>query len=384
MGRHELYSKDARVVLVGGADKHEALRVAVERSGFVANVEARWAASGKPKDQFSVVIKPNIMTASVREEDSPVYTDPALVEALFGILRQEGFSRFAVVESENVYNYSYRGRTVRKVAEMCGYTGTGYDIANLTEEAVPCDYAGLLGAHTAGRTWMEADYRVSFAKNKTHWQCYYTGCLKNVYGCLPEWDKMLFYHGRRRGKDIEFHDATVEVVERFPVHFGFLDAWVSGDGLTGHVRDASPNPTRMILASENILALDWVAGEKMGLDPMTNVVVRKAVARWGPVRVERDGDMTPWVRWRNLRPIVLWVMDIVEEWYGVSRFFSRLAAAYQDPRFPPVNRLQWFFGLAHVVVRALERLAVTSTLEQQAPRRREMTGGLEGQRPGGV
>ncbi len=372
MEQHAVYSRDARVVLVGGTDKLEAMAAAIERSGFVEHVRARWALSGKPKEAFTIAVKPNIMTASLPENESSVYTDPALVEALIERLLGEGFTALSVVEAENVFNYSYVGRRVARVAEMCGYSGKNYRVASMTEEAVPHDYGGVLGRHVVGRTWKEADYRISFAKNKTHWQCYYTACLKNVYGCLPEWDKMHAYHGRRRGKNIEFYEAAIEMAHDFPVHFGFLDAWVSGDGLTGHVRDPSPNHTHMLLASENIFALDWVAGEKMNVDPMTNSVIREAVAKWGPIRISRDGDMTPWPDWKNVRSIVVKVMDVTEEWYGVSRFLSRLGAAYQDPRFKPVSRFQWFFRLAHVVVRAIESLATTSTGSATPPRLTEM------------
>jgi hypothetical protein len=134
MSKHEIYSRDATVYLVSGKDKFDALHRAIEQSGFVANLLARWSASGKSKQDFLIVIKPNIMTASLHQEDSPVYTDPALVEDLIHIMREQGFANFAVVEAENVYNYSYTGRRVHKVAEPCGYTGNGYRIASMTEE----------------------------------------------------------------------------------------------------------------------------------------------------------------------------------------------------------------------------------------------------------
>ena len=292
-----------------------------------------------------------------------MYTDPKLVEELIAVIRGQGFEQIAVVEAENVYNYWYRGRRVAKVAEMCGYTGQGYRIASMTEEKTRLDYGGLLGEHVVGRTWLEADYRISFAKNKTHWQCYYTACLKNIYGCLPEWDKMHYYHGMRRGKNIEFSDATIEIVDRLPVHFGFLDAWVSGDGLTGHVRDADPNHTRMIFASANIFALDWVAGEKMNLHPLDNVVIQKAVQRWGTININRVGDMTPWSGWDNVRPFVVKSLDILEEFYALSRFMSRAMAAQQDPGFKPVSRFQWFFSFTHKIVSLVDGLTT-----KQVPR----------------
>jgi uncharacterized protein (DUF362 family) len=349
-GRHPIYARDAKVFVMTGEDKIKVFGEIIEGSNFIQHVVGHWEGSGKSREEYLIAIKPNIMTASIYEEESPVYTDPSLVETLIEILRQEGFRRFVVVESQNVYSYSYTKRRVPEVAMMCGYGFAGYEVVDLSEDTVDFDYGGALGRHKAGRAWLEADYRISFAKNKTHWQCYYTACLKNVYGCLPEWDKMYHYHG----KGIEFFQSTVLIADKIPVHFGLLDAWTSGDGLTGHVRDASPNQTRTFLASENIYALDWVVGEKMRVDPMRNYVMRDAVQRWGPIRITREGDMTPWRPWRNVRPVVISVMDFMEERYWLSRFMSRLMASRMDPRFPPVSRWQWFFGVGQALVRLIE------------------------------
>jgi uncharacterized protein (DUF362 family) len=340
------------VHLATGENKFEAFHRVLDQSGFVAHLLDHWQASDRAKEDFLIAVKPNIMCASRCEEDSPIYTDPALVEDLIGIMKGEGFKRFVVVETENVYNYSYTGRRVSEVAALCGYSGDGYEIVDLAEDSVAFDYGGTLGRQRAGRPWLEADYRISFAKNKTHWQCFYTACLKNVYGCLPEWDKMLHYHGR----NIEFYQATVLIADRIPVHFGLLDAWTSGDGLSGHVRDARPNQTRTFFASDNIFALDWVAGEKMQIDPARNAVIREALQRWGPIRISRQGDMTPWHPWANVRPIVVTLLDFFEERYWLGRFMSRAMANQMDKRFPPVRRWQWFFGIAQAITGLVENL----------------------------
>ncbi len=355
MRRHPIYSSDAAVYVESGSDKLAALEAALTKSGFFDDVESVFAASGKTRGDFLVALKPNIMTASKLEVPSPVVTDPEMVEFLLDGLRARGFTNLAVVESHNVYDYSYTRRTVRAVAELVGYTGNGYRIVDLTDEKEPFDYGGVLGVHPVGRTWREADYRISFAKNKTHWQCFYTGCLKNIYGCLPEWDKMKHYHGRRR----EFYQSCILMLDALPVHFGLLDAWVSGDGLSGHVRDADPNMTLSVFASKSVLALDWVMGEKMGIKPTDNVVIREAMKAWEMPEITRVGDMTPWRPWSNVRPFIVWVLDIVEEWYYVSYFFSRSLASSQDKRFPPVSRWQWLFGVIQKLSQLVERLTVT-------------------------
>ena len=65
------------------------------------------------------------------------------------------------------------------------------------------------------RAWRDADFRVSFAKNKTHSYCYYSLTLKNIYGALPLANKFKEYH---TGRDI--YRTTMEYLAAFPVHFG--------------------------------------------------------------------------------------------------------------------------------------------------------------------
>jgi uncharacterized protein (DUF362 family) len=332
------------------------MRRAMDVSGFFENLEAVYVESGKPRDEFLIAIKPNIMTASVREDPSPVYTDPALVEYVLDGLRDRGFQELAVVEARNVFDHNWQGRSVKAVAEMVGYSGDGYRIEDLSEQAEPFDYGGVLGEDRVGRTWRDADYRISFAKNKSHWLCYYTGCLKNIYGCLPEWDKMKHYHGKGR----DFFECCILILDAFPVHFGFLDAWVSGDGFSGHVRDSKPNHTKTIFASENIFALDWVMGEKMGVEPTASNVIQEALRKWQKPEIEREGDLTPWTPWQNLRPFTVKALNLLVKAYWTSIFLSRALASQQDPRFPPVYQWQWFFGIFQAIARMIEPLSTSA------------------------
>lgn len=352
LGGHPVYSQDAPVFIETGDNKFDTLKQTINKSKFLDHVAAQWKQSGKPKEKFSIAIKPNIMTGSVQEKDSPVVTDPELVECLIDQLIQTGFSNIAVVEARNVYDYSYQNRDVKSVAKMAGYKVDNYRIEDLSEQPEPFFYGGVLGQHVVGRTWRDADYRISFAKNKTHWQCFYTGTLKNVYGCLPQWDKMKHYHGHRK----EFYESCILIADRFPVHFGFLDAWISGDGFSGHVRDANPNRTKTIMASPNLLALDWVMGEKMNIDPALNYVIQEAMHRWGTIHITRKGNMTPWPDWTNVGGFTVIALDVMEELYWISRIFSRAFASYQDKRFPPVKRWQWFFGPIQWTVRIFESI----------------------------
>ena len=150
---------------------------------------------------------------------------------------------------------------------------------------VPHHFDGPVGDHFVGPTWRDADFRISFAKNKTHTWAWYTLCLKNIYGTLPLQNKIHEYHYKR-----EIYYPTIDMLVAFPVHFGIVDAFIGADGPFGIFADKDPNPTRTVIAGENIVAVDWVGASKMGLDPMVSRYMQLAVQVFGRPKIDLVGD----------------------------------------------------------------------------------------------
>jgi len=320
-----------KVVVLKGNDKFDLLGRALEDSGFFEVLEKKFAASGKPKEGFSVVIKPNFMYLH-HKKDVSTYTDPQLVEELVDWIVEKGFTNVSIVEAQSTLGNYYKNREVVKVAEYVGYsTGKNYKIIDLTQDMVPYDYGGRLGRHFVGKAWRDADFRVSFAKNKTHVFCHYTLTLKNIYGTLPMQNKLKEYHTRR-----EYDWPTIETLKHFPVHFGIIDAIYSADGQFGVIVDPTPNRSDTIIAGENLMAVDWVGAKKMGLDPDDPKVGRflpLAVEAFGKPEVVWIGDKSPYAPWKNVSEFFIQSLDIIEEAYAFSDWwFSGLTA--MDPYFP--------------------------------------------------
>lgn len=326
-----------RVVSVCGDDKLALLDQALEQAGLAAALERRLAELGRTREALAIAIKPNLMFM-YSEHDRSTFTDPELVEHLVDWLRARGYTNLAIVESQSAYGNFFFDRDVRHVAEVVGYEPRGrYRIVDLTEEMVPHRFDGPLGDHFVGPTWRDADFRLSFAKNKTHTWAWYTLCLKNIYGVLPLQDKIREYHNKR-----EIYYPAIDMMVAFPVHFGVIDAFVGADGPFGIFADKEPNPTRTIIAGENIVAVDWVGASKMGLDPMVSRYMQLAVQVFGRPRVDLVGDASTYPGWRNVpRPVIeLW--DNAEECYGFTNMvFSLLNHEYVSAAFRrrPVSRL---------------------------------------------
>jgi uncharacterized protein (DUF362 family) len=343
-----------------GEDARSALDQVLEATRFDALVEAKVSASGKARSEFLVAIKPNFMFAYDRRDRS-TYTDPALVHHLVERLRRIGVERVKVVEAQCTYGEYFHGRSVGEVARYLGYDGSaGYEVVDLTlDEAERQDLGPHLGVHPVPRTWRDADLRVSFAKNKTHCYAYYTLTLKNVFGALALANKFKEYHCKRG-----IYATTIDYLRAFPVHYGLVDAWLSADGPFGIFADPAPNETRTVLGGEDLVAVDWVAATRMGLDPMVSPFMAEAVKAFGKPAIELVGDASPWRPWLNV-PRVL--TSFTNHGLDASHFLGNLfyaGCAHMDEAAFPLRRQGAFVSLLRRTTTPLRRAFFVCSAER--------------------
>ncbi len=337
-----------------GEDKLALLDQVLETTHFFDLLKKRFRESGKsnPKD-FKVVIKPNFMFMHSRHDIS-TYTDPELVEALVARIHDQGFTNITLVEAQSTYGNYYKNRDVLSVARYVGYPvdkdgyapHKRYRMVDLTKEMVPYDYGNIpeeqdplgfcrkLGWHYVGPTWRHADFRISFAKNKTHIFCHYTLTLKNIYGTLPMQNKLKEYHTKR-----EYDWPTIASLTHFPVHFGLIDAFTSADGQLGVITCPDPKLTMTIIGGENLMAVDWVGAKKMGFDdpydPQVGRFLPLAVAVFGKPEINWVGDehaQEVYQPWENVREEIIESLDVIEEAYVFSNWWFG-ALTSMDPYF---------------------------------------------------
>ncbi|HLB72176.1 MAG TPA: hypothetical protein VJJ51_14130, partial [Candidatus Methanoperedens sp.] len=82
-------NKPVKVVALKGDEKFSLLEKALDESLFWKVLEDRFTESGKTKEQFLIALKPNMMMAYSRTDNS-VITDPELVEHLIDLLIGKG------------------------------------------------------------------------------------------------------------------------------------------------------------------------------------------------------------------------------------------------------------------------------------------------------
>ena len=279
-------------------DKFKALDKVLEATAFFEKLDGAWRKSGKSQEAFSIIVKPNFMFM-YNTQDLSTYTDPKLVEYLIDRLFDRGFRNLAAAEARSTYGTFFTNREVKTIAHHIGLTEKNYRVIDLSENLEDYQYSGKLGNHYVNREWKQADFRIAFAKNKTHSYARYTLCLKVIYGALPMENKFLEYHHSR-----DIYSTTIEYLKRFPIHFALIDAHISADGPFGIFADKKPNATETIIGSEDLVAADWIGAAKMGLDPMVSDYMKQAVEAFGKPQIKLMGDRSLYPDWVNVTDVI--------------------------------------------------------------------------------
>ena len=317
--------KVVKVAAIKDTDKFRALDRVLETTDFFAKLDRVFDQSGKAKEAFSIIVKPNFMFMySVK--DRSTFTDPELVEYLIDRMFERGYRNLACAEARSTYGTFFTNREVKTVAHHIGLTEKNYHVIDLSEDLEEYQYEGKLGKHWVNREWKRADFRIAFAKNKTHSYAIYTLTIKDIYGALPMENKFLEYH-----HDRDIYSTTIEYIRHFPVHFALIDAYISADGPFGIFADKEPNHTDTIIGSEDIVATDWIGAAKMGLDPLESNYMKQAVEAFGKPKVKMIGDRTIYPDWVNVSDVIpLLAFGVIDRDYYFGNLFYSVFSYMED------------------------------------------------------
>ncbi len=278
-------------------DKRKHLRSVLDESGLPDQLSLRAHALGKTVADLHVAIKPTFMLGYHHRDRSPL-TDPELLDELARYLQAQGCTDIAVVEGRNLYDQFYQHRTVDDVASYFNIRSPHFRVVDASEEQIPHDYARGLGQYTIGRTWKEADFRISFSKLRSHPIELAFLTVGNIESVGARCDEFLFIE-----RQANRTTAVMMLLDEVPPHFALLDAYDhTPDGLVGVMGGARPLSPKRLYAGADALAVDTVAARHLGVQhPRESSLLRAAChcfGGWsGPIDVV--GTDTPVDAWRG-------------------------------------------------------------------------------------
>jgi uncharacterized protein (DUF362 family) len=227
----------------------------------------------------TVVVKPNLCTA-VPEKWAMSNTDPRIAHALCELLLTRA-AKVYVVESDGLR------QTAWEAFEVSGYRpleALGVTLVNLSEaEQVEVDVPPA-GRVKLPRLMLNGDVFITLPVLKTHALTYFTGSIKNQWGCVPQYDRILLHQ--------YLNPMLAELHAIFKPQLSIMDAIIAMEGRG----PANGKPRRMdlLLASRDSVALDATGMRLAGLDPLRcqhlMLTAEKGLGQWRQEAISVDGD----------------------------------------------------------------------------------------------
>jgi len=271
-----------------------------------------------------VALKPNLLSAA--DPIKAVTTHPSMITAIGSILGKVT-NKIVIAESPGS-GYNYDKKVLEKTYKLCGIT----DAANSAGIELNFDTSFETISFPAGKLVkrfeiispiLHCDCYINLCKFKTHGLMYMSGAIKNIFGVIPGRLKP-GYHSTMANNEL-FAGMLLDLASLVPPKLTIVDAVIGMEGDGPFSGD--PRPVGLLLASEDLLSLDLVLSEMMGIPADNN-----------PLMVE--------ARRRNMFPSNLDDIDVVgmdKRQLRIDGF--KLPASYSKLRKNDISRGGFLMGL---------------------------------------
>ncbi len=263
---------NSRVSIVRCGDYgREAVDAAVLQS-----LESTGGIGGVVRPGDSVLLKVNLLSPTGPE--AAVTTHPAVVRAVAGAVLEAG-GQPIIADAPGYLYAGGKSKALRKsgileAAEQLGIRAVQFE--NMERPFIRTEVPGAEWMHEvmAARLALESDVIISLPKLKTHSGTWYTGAIKNMFGCVATRSRK---QAHNLGVHEKFAGAVVDIFSAVKPALAVMDAVVGMEG--EGPQHGRPRHTGLIMASRDCVALDSVASTLIGFNPLEILTVRNAAAR---------------------------------------------------------------------------------------------------------
>lgn len=223
-----------------------------------------------------VLLKPNIL--AIRPPEDAVTTHPAVVSAMCELVSEMGGVPIIgdgsgiLRPGSSTSSQALKVSGIEDVASRYGVELKNFETYGYSEVDIP---GGRQFSHLyISKAVLEADVIISLPKLKTHELTLYTGAVKNFFGAIPQKNRKQAHFLEDRNR---FGEAVVDIYSVVKPHLAVMD------GVVGMEGNGPSNGTTIfagvIMASYDCVALDIVASELIGIDPLKVPTNKAALSR---------------------------------------------------------------------------------------------------------
>ncbi len=218
-----------------------------------------------------VLIKPNMLNASSPEQ--AVVTHPSIVVAVAKLVKQSGAIPF-VGDSPAMGSGLQAGKQSGLFAML---QEIGVEMVELkTPLEIDCPNGAVCKKVTISKEITQFDALINISKYKTHGLTGYTAAIKNIFGVVPGMRKAQYHLEKSERED--FCRFIVDLAGLIQPTLNIIDMVVGMEG-EGGPASGILKPMGLLLASQDIAAVDAVACEITGLPLEKNMLLQYAAEK---------------------------------------------------------------------------------------------------------
>jgi uncharacterized protein (DUF362 family)/NAD-dependent dihydropyrimidine dehydrogenase PreA subunit len=226
-----------------------------------------------------VLLKPNML--SIEAKGSPVITHYSVFEAVIRIIKD--------YTSDITFGDSPGFGDSQKAAEKSGLMEVAKRYAVKFDEFkesvhIKLNNSILCKSWDVARAPYEADVVITLPKMKTHAMAYFTGAIKNQFGCIPGTQKAAWH--TRMPEANNFCKMLLDLNTLVGTSFAILDGIVAMEG--NGPKSGTPHKMNTLIMGESISGVDSVAVRLIGYkNPLDIPALKEAYDyKWGAVLPE--------------------------------------------------------------------------------------------------
>ncbi|MBF7096021.1 DUF362 domain-containing protein [Alkalibacter mobilis] len=226
-----------------------------------------------------VLLKPNLL--SVEDKYSPVVTNYLFFEGVIRVLKD--YSDKIVFGDSPGFGSAERAAQKAGLLDVANKYGVKFD--DFTDKVNMTLKDSLLVKNwEVAKVAVESDVLISLPKLKTHGMMYFTGAVKNQFGCVPGTQKALWH--TRMNNSNNFARMLLDLNKVVETKFAIMDGIVAMEG--NGPKSGTAKKMNAVIMGESITAVDSIALRLIGYDDPREIPQYKIAFEtdWGKVLPE--------------------------------------------------------------------------------------------------
>jgi uncharacterized protein (DUF362 family)/NAD-dependent dihydropyrimidine dehydrogenase PreA subunit len=224
-----------------------------------------------------VCLKVNLLQAAKPEQ--AITTHPAVIEAMVRLVKEAGATPFIADSPGSGIPYTEEGlRQVYQTTGMLDLVKRAGVELNWDTSAVKVSFpeGKMIKLIDIIKPVIDADAIISLPKLKTHMLTTFTGATKNLFGVVPGLSKP-GYHAKLADTG-KFAEMLLDIIAFVKPVLNVMDAIIGMEG-NGPGSHGKPRQIGLLLVSSDTVAIDAVACQIIGIDPMRILMLKEAADR---------------------------------------------------------------------------------------------------------